>query len=386
MEDCASERSRVKYGSGRVGSTGPSRLDAVRKSRVGVLGALLSVLALLGACAPAPPSSPSSYSAFPSNDPVVLGCAEAAGLAASVTLFVTRQGMCVPATALVGVHCYGTSPLLVRGAGTAHPIRYAGGSLALALDGLPADVELLGRNGDTQVYAVPHQPLWLIVRRADIVERWLPLPSQRIPRPTVPAPALGATPTPTLPLPAPSSPAPVAAPSVFFIGDSITDAATPWLLAYLPGWRTGFDAVVGRSSVSGVSIAATLAAGEPPPDVVVVELGTNDADPAAFLVNAHAILASLREVPLVIWQTAHQPAAYTVDVNLAIAQVTASFPNTVVADWDRFVPPEDLVSDGVHPQTVHDDDMARLIVPLLSSWNTVASKAFTTRCPGTPTP
>jgi hypothetical protein len=357
----------------------------VRSSRVGSLGAFLAILAVLGACTPATPPS-SSSSAFPSSDPVVLGCTEAAGLAASVTLFATRQGTCVPATALVGVHCYGTSPLLVRGAGTLHSSRYAGGPLALALDGLPADVEFLGRNGDTQVFAVPHQPLWLIVQRADIVERWLPLPSQRISRPAVPAPAFGTTPTPTLPFPAPSSPAPADAPSVFFIGDSITDAATPWLQAYLPGWRTGFDAVVGRSSYSGVSIASTLAAEEPPPDVVVVELGTNDADPAAFLVNAQAILASLREVPLVIWQTAHQPAAYAVDVNVAIAQVTASFPNTVIADWDRFVPPEDLVSDGVHPQSVHEDDMARLLVPLLSSWNAVASKTLSTRCPGAPTP
>jgi lysophospholipase L1-like esterase len=153
------------------------------------------------------------------------------------------------------------------------------------------------------------------------------------------------------------------------------------LQAYLPGWTTGFDAVVGRSSYSGVSIAATLAAQEPPPDVVVVELGTNDADPAAFLVNAQAILTSLRDVPLVIWQTAHRPASYTVDVNAAIAQATANFPNTVVADWDGFVPPEDLVSDGVHPQSIHEDDMARLLAPLLSAWDAVASKTLSTRCP-----
>jgi hypothetical protein len=256
--------------------------------------------------------------------------------------------------------------------------------MALVLDGLPAGAEFLGRSGDTQVFALLHQPLWLIVKRADVVERWLPLPTERIPRPTVPAPTFG--PTPTLPLPPPSSPAPAAAPSVFFIGDSITYAATPWLQAYLPGWRTGFDAVVGRSSYSGVSIAEALAAEPPPPDVVVVELGTNDADPAAFLVNAQAILTSLRDVPLVIWQTAHRPAPYTVEVNAAVAQATASFPNTVIADWDRFVPPDDLVSDSVHPQTIHDDDMARLLAPLLSAWDGVASRSFSTRCPGTPPP
>ena len=161
--------------------------------------------------------------------------------------------------------------------------------------------------------------------------------------------------------------------------------ATPWLLASLPGWISTVDAEIGRASFSGVAIAEAVATGVSKPDVVVVELGTNDADPVAFRANAEAIFTSLKDVPLVIWQTTHGPMDHVPLVNDEIRRVARRFPNTAIADWDAFVPAEDLTSDGVHPLTNHEDDMAKLIVPLLGAWADAASRPALERCPGTST-
>jgi hypothetical protein len=132
--------------------------------------------------------------------------------------------------------------------------------------------------------------------------------------------------------------------------------------------------------VVGVAIAASIAALSPPPDVVVVELGTNDGDPVAFRANADAILTSLENIPLVLWQTTHGPMSRIPEINLQILQAVLNFPNTAIADWDTFVPAADLSSDGVHPLAQHEDDMARLLVPMLQSWVMVAGQDWAARC------
>jgi hypothetical protein len=164
------------------------------------------------------------------------------------------------------------------------------------------------------------------------------------------------------------------------VGDSIASGARYYLQGYLPGWTSAVDAVVGRSSVVGVSIAASIAASSPPPDVVVVELGTNDGDPVAFRANAEAILTSLENIPLVIWQTTHGPMSRIPEINLQILQAVLDFPNTAIADWDTLVPAADLSPDGVHPMAQHEDDMARLLVPMLQSWVMVAGQDWAGMC------
>jgi hypothetical protein len=174
---------------------------------------------------------------------------------------------------------------------------------------------------------------------------------------------------------------PGAAPSVLVIGDSIARGADPWLRASLQGWIVTVDAEIGRASGSGVAIAAAISGTTPAPDVVVVELGTNDADPVAFRANAEAILASLQDVGLVIWQTAHGPMAHVPAVNAQIRRVVRRYPNTAIADWDAFVPDEDLTSDGVHPLGDHEDDMAKLVAPMLQTWVASASHPTPAACP-----
>jgi lysophospholipase L1-like esterase len=297
-----------------------------------------------------------------------------------VSGFTTPTDACVPASTLVALRCAGADPVLVRGEGSSQLQRFIGGPFAVAA-ALPSDARLLGSRPDMQVYSVPHERRWLYVSRGDIVERWLPLPVIPIPTPAASAISVGATlsePPPTETVP----PSPGTVPSVFFIGDSITRGGTLPLQMSLPGWSTGFDAVVGRSSYSGVSIASTLAVSTVPPDVVVVELGTNDSDPVAFRANARAILTSLQDVPLVIWQTTHGPMSRIPEINTQIRRVVRGFQNTVIADWDAFIPPEDLTSDGVHPLAQNEDEMAKLLVPMLQDWVTAAASRRDASCPG----
>lgn len=209
----------------------------------------------------------------------------------------------------------------------------------MPMNEIPPEAAVFARSaGGTSVMTVPGEPRWLFVQRDAQTERWLPLPTGSVAR------------------------------SVLFIGDSITDGAAPALTTMLSGWTAAFDAVVGRPSVGGVAPAAAAAALRPTPDVVVVELGTNDADPAAFEANLRTILTSLASVPLVLWQTVHSPQPAAADVNAAGRRLAERFPNVAIADWNAFVPPAAISSDGVHPLVGHEGLMAKLIAPLLSTW------------------
>ena len=55
-------------------------------------------------------------------------------------------------------------------------------------------------------------------------------------------------------------------------------------------------------------------------------------------------------------------------------------PNAVVADWDSFVSDAELSSDGVHPVAGHEDLMATLIAPILTSWFEVADGGGASSC------
>ena len=88
---------------------------------------------------------------------------------------------------------------------------------------------------------------------------------------------------------------------------------------------------------------------QPLPDVVLVELGVNDADAGVFAANAERILAAVGEADLVVWVTAHGPELAVPGVDCAIVAAMGATPNGAIVDWDRLVPPDALSSDGVHP-------------------------------------
>jgi lysophospholipase L1-like esterase len=202
-----------------------------------------------------------------------------------------------------------------------------------------------------QVYGSADDPMLVYVGDGESVTRWLRLPRRAVTRP----------------------------PTAFVIGDSIADGAAPFISEALPNWTIGFDAVIGRGTNSATTAAA--AQGVARPDVVVIELGTNDADPAAFRENMVTMLDLLRHVPLVVWQTAHGPLTNIPAVNAHIRGTVPTYANALIADWDAFVSGgAELSSDGVHPAAGHEDLMARLIAPLLTRWLDAASGGSATAC------
>jgi lysophospholipase L1-like esterase len=117
------------------------------------------------------------------------------------------------------------------------------------------------------------------------------------------------------------------------------------------------------------------------PDVVVVELGTNDASTEVLAANAATILEALRDVPLVVWQNTRGPEeTIPPENNAAIAAAVAASSNATIADWDRWVDEDVLNADGVHVQPAHEDEMARLIAPFLSHWLAAVSSTAPTSC------
>ncbi len=262
-----------------------------------------------------------------------------------------RNDGCVPPERLLGFRCAPDEPVVIEiGAGSREAERFIGERWATPMDALPTDAFPIGDGGDMQVFGVPGDPKTLYVARGDVVERWL-----RLPR-------LGASDPPT----------------AFVIGDSIADGAESSILAALPDWSIGFDAIIGRSTNSALTEAATQASARP--DVVVIELGTNDADPVAFRENGASMLETLKHIPLVVWQTTHGPLSNIPGVNIHIRGLVSQYPNAVVADWDSFVSDDVLSSDGVHPAPGHEDLMANLIAPILSRWLEVADGGGASSC------
>ncbi len=238
--------------------------------------------------------------------------------------------------------CDGSAPSLTRTL-EGQPVRYLGGRYAVPVPAPPPQAVAAGSVPGWEVFVDPADPRGLWVRREGATARWLPLP---------------ATP--------PDEP-----PSVYFIGDSITDGASPFFAAALPSWTVGWDAVPGRGSASGVSIAQAQAlAGH---EVVVVELGTNDQDIEGFGANMTAILDALAGTPMVIWQTVKgpEPTVLAADVNRVIRDVARLYPNVAIGDWATVVH-DDALGDGVHPSGEEADLMARFQAPLLDAWLSAA--------------
>ncbi len=104
--------------------------------------------------------------------------------------------------------------------------------------------------------------------------------------------------------------------------------------------------------------------------------------PDTFRSNAQEILSQLRLSPLVVWQTAHGPMDTIEQINTIIRESVTRYPSTAIADWDKFVTPAMLASDGVHPLPEHEGAMAILEAPLLDAWRAAVEGRGATRCLG----
>jgi lysophospholipase L1-like esterase len=314
---------------------------------------LLAIAVVAASCSKADAGAPSNP---PPQSPPALataGCPVRGTLEPPRALLLFRENGCVPPGRLMGFRCAPEEPIVLEvGAGTKDVERFVGDRWATPVDTLPPDAVPIGEGGDMQVYAVPGDPRMLYVGQGETVTRWLRLPRRAVHEP----------------------------PTAFVIGDSIADGAAPSIVSALPGWTIGFDAVIGRGTNTALTTAAEQ--GVARPDVVVVELGTNDASPTAFTQNALQIMDALNGVPLVVWQTVHSPAEDVPLINETIRRVAAANPNTTIADWHSFVSDDMLVSDGVHPQSEHESAMADLVAPILKGWRDAVQGTGAAACLG----
>jgi hypothetical protein len=267
--------------------------------------------------------------------------------------------------------------------------RFLGGRYAVSIPRIPGDAFELGRAGDRRLYVVPGDPHWLYVGTPEGPERWLVMPIDRLAYPRLPAPSVSSslspsvspTTSPSVSLVTPTVTIDFATvPSATIVGDSIMAASTELMTEFLPGWSLTFDTEIGRGSSSGIPIAESIATSLDPSDIVVIELGTNDADADTFRENAEQILDALTDRPLVIWQTAHGPLEEIQGVNEAIMQLAATFPNVAVADWDRHIREDALSGDGIHPTPEGLLQVPALLVPFMRAWAEAAAGRGATRC------
>jgi hypothetical protein len=314
-----------------MGSRRPPRLRCIPALHGGCVLALVAVLVLATTACEEPGSG---------GSPV---CRRGSP---RITVYQGPDGECIPRDEVVGYRCEGVDPIVVFDAGSEAERRFVGGQFTVPVPRLPDGAEVVGVGDGAQLVTVPDGPRWLYTVRGSSVWRWLALP---------PAGTLAAEP-----------------PRAFMLGDSLLDGGAPALLAALPDWTIEVDALNGRGSDSGATIAEARVIED---QAVVVELGTNDRNVDVFVDNAKRILAAFREAPLVLWQNVQGPpdVVPAEEINAAIEAAAGRRTNASVADWDTAVP-EEVLFDGVHPDGDHQDALANLIAPMLLRWRSAATE------------
>jgi lysophospholipase L1-like esterase len=172
-------------------------------------------------------------------------------------------------------------------------------------------------------------------------------------------------------------------------GDSVMLGARDQLLGRFPDASVTVDAVENRSLLGAVSV---LQAAQPLGDVVVLDLGYNDADdPAGFRQRIDAAMAVLSAVPKVIWLNQREFKAGRAGMNAELAAATARYGNLDVVDWNAEVTahPEDVYGDGIHLTPAGQSAMAGLVRQRFDAYaaaRTPATTATTTTTAPTTAP
>ena len=121
---------------------------------------------------------------------------------------------------------------------------------------------------------------------------------------------------------------------LFIIGDSVSLGAKATVVGEAPahGWDVTVDAKVGRTTVEGASILASMHGAFPA--VVVVALGNNDGQiPAQFAQRIDSVIGNLAGVRHVIWYTMSPFASWVPAANAVLQNATARWPNLRLTDW-----------------------------------------------------
>ena len=328
-----------------------------RRSPARLLPLLAGVCLLLAACdhyAAAQGAESPQLTPTPSLAPVAQKDSCAAPPAPSpITVALVRRvdGSCAPFDQAFVYRCDPSMPAVAEIDDGDGVRRFLGGTYAVAVPALPPGAFPMGVTGFGAIFQDPSEPSFLWVQADGRTERWLALPNRnKLTDPT----------------------------TAQMIGDSILDGGQTDVVASMPTWTVAIDALVGRGSESAAGVAESLP--DPAADAVIIEVGVNDADPAATASNAQRIIDAQGDARVLVWLTAHGPEVDVPAVNEAIVAAMSSIPNGTVLDWDRLVPLDALSSDGVHPDVGQQDVLASILAPFLQTWRDAVLGGGPTEC------
>jgi hypothetical protein len=269
----------------------------------------------------------------------------------SVSLVRRPDGTCVPFDRTFVYRCEPSLPAVAVvdvGQGIR---RFLAGGYAVQVDSVPPTALAVGVTPFGELFEDPADPAFLWVQADGVTRRWLAIPNRN---------KLGDPPT------------------VQMIGDSILDGGQTEVTAGLPAWTVSIDAEIGRGSYGATTVAESLPS--PAADVVVVEIGVNDADATATVNGTERIVAAQGDARLLVWLTAHGPEADIPEVNATIVGAMGPIANGAVLDWDRLVPLDALSSDRVHPDAGQQGVLASILDPYLQTWLDAVLGAGPTAC------
>jgi lysophospholipase L1-like esterase len=141
-----------------------------------------------------------------------------------------------------------------------------------------------------------------------------------------------------------------AAGAVTLVGDSLNVGIEPYLAKELPGWRVDAHDRVGRATSEGVDELRALRRSLAP--VVVVSLGTNDADgtEAEFRTLVDDAVAVVGPSRCLVWATVVRDGAERTGFDRVLREARAAHPNVRLVEWASLVSedPSLLAGDRVH--------------------------------------
>lgn len=193
-----------------------------------------------------------------------------------------------------------------------------------------------------------------------------PLPRRYIPTDTN---AATSTTPPPVSTTTPSNATTSTSAGVFVVGDSLTVGArsSTEKLAHELGLDLTIDAVSGRSTRTGLQVLSRVA--PPTGSVVVMALGTNDAD--SYEKYTEYIDKTMSTVPTarkVVWLTVWRKGPLK-EINRAIYNAVLRYPNFVVVDWSAtlLAHPEFLAADNTHHSSAGYKERSRQITAAIVS-------------------
>ncbi|WP_229022964.1 SGNH/GDSL hydrolase family protein [Actinomarinicola tropica] len=151
------------------------------------------------------------------------------------------------------------------------------------------------------------------------------------------------------PLPPPVPGPPPGRNSVFVLGDSVFLGTTSSIPSALPEWLVTYDAVGSRRLAQGIDVLA-MRRGEIG-EAVVVHLGNNyiEGERGDYASQIDEAMTVLADVPRVVWVTVSEVSDSRRQINVAIRDAAARWPNMRVADWAPVIAAEPgLAWDGMH--------------------------------------